>query len=250
MKPFRSTARPSLALVALVCAGAAFAGPRLAAQDPAGSAQAPAVRSPAPVDAGARRAAPTGFVIGTVDLVKAFDQYPKWIRLKGELGKMSDQFEDQIKQINKRLEEIKATISATAPESDERKRAEFDLEMGLQQRQWLAKTLRDKARAEEAKALLSVYEDVEAAIAVVARNRGVTMVQRVHDLGPSPGDIATLAAKDIDNRLMAFERKQVWFAAAEIDLTDDLIKQLMVPVPAVKPAAEPKPAADGNRGGN
>jgi Skp family chaperone for outer membrane proteins len=248
MTPFRSPARSLLApcALALLCS-------TLPAQAPAST--------PATVDAAAKRAAPAQLLIGSVDLVKAFDQYPKWIRLKGELGKMSDQFEDQIKQINKRLEEIKATVSATAPESDERKRAEFDLEMGLQQRQWLAKTLRDKARAEEAKALLSVYEDVEAAIAVVARNRGVTMVQRVHDLGPSPGDIATLAAKDIDNRLMAFERKQVWFAAPEIDLTDDLIKQLMVPVTAApkpaapkpaapKPADEPKPGGDGNRGGN
>jgi Skp family chaperone for outer membrane proteins len=247
-----SLPRDLLVFVAVACLGASFAVPRLVAQDPVGKA-------PVTVDAKAARATPAGPVLGTVDLVKAFDQYPKWIQLKGELAKMSEQFEDQIKQLTKRLDELRATINATAPDSDERKRAEFELDLGLQQRQWLAKTLRDKARAEEAKALLAVYEDVEAAVAVVARNRGVALVQRVHELGPSPGDIGKLGAKEVENRLMAFERKQVWFAAAEIDLTDDLIKQLMVPVAGgskptgaapPKPAAEPKPAGEAGRGGS
>lgn len=245
--------RHLLVVVAVVGVGASLATARLAAQDPIG-------KQSVPVEAKAGRGPATGLTIGTVDLVKAFDQYPKWIQLKGELAKLSDQYEEQLKQLTKRLDELRATINATAPDSDERKRAEFELDMGLQQRQWLAKTLRDKARAEEAKALLAVYEDVEAAIAVVARNRGVAMVQRVHDLGPAPADLAKLGAKDVENRLMAFERKQVWFASVEIDLTDDLIKQLMVPVastarPAAagaagKPLAEPKPAGESGRGGN
>jgi Skp family chaperone for outer membrane proteins len=252
MTTFLSSTRDLLVFVAVAWLGTTFAAPRLAAQEGVGK--------PAAVDAKAVRATPVGPTIGTVDLVKAFDQYPKWIQLKGELAKMSDQFEDQLKQVTKRLDELRATINATAPDSEERKRAEFELDLGLQQRQWLAKTLRDKARAEEAKAMLAVYEDVEAAIAVVARNRGVALVQRVHELGPAPAELGKLGGKDIENRVMGFERKQVWFAAAEIDLTDDLIKQLMVPVAgankpagaaaAGKPAVEPKPTGDAGRGGS
>jgi len=33
----------------------------------------------------------------------------------------------------------------------------------------------------------------------------------------------------VQGRVVAFERKHVWYAAPELDLTDDLIKSLMVP---------------------
>jgi Skp family chaperone for outer membrane proteins len=233
-----------LALAALACLLPLQLVPTATAQEP--------VNRNKPVDANAARgtgapaASQQAMLVGTVDLVRAFDQYPKWIRLRNELGDTKKRFEEQLSQATKVVEEIKARIGATAQGSEERKRAEFELEMALQQREWSAKMLREKLDLEESRALLAVYEDVESAIAVVAKARGVILVQRVHDLGPSPGEIGKLTAKDVQGRLMAFERKQVWFAATEIDLTNDLIKQLLVPVAETAPKADGK---DGNRDG-
>ena len=191
--------------------------------------EAPSSAKSAPADAAAVRTPANPPLVGIVDLAKAIEQYPRWIELQARLDGMEKQVRERMKQQETRLEDLKGAIQITNPDSDERRQAQFQLEMAQQERQWLAKTLFEKLDVENQRALLMVYEDLESAVPIVAKARGVMIVQRMHDLGPAKEDIEVMAPNTLQRRLRAFEVKQVWYAAPEVDLTADLIKYLLVP---------------------
>jgi Skp family chaperone for outer membrane proteins len=212
----------------LTACAAAFAAALLPAQDPAAPA-APAAKSVA------------AQVVGTIDLIRVFDQNPKWAKAKAELARMQDQFKAQIGKQTERIAELNGLIESTAEDSEERRTATFGREMALREREFVAKQATERLEAENARGMLAVYQDIERAIGAVAKARGVAIVQRLQPIGPVPGEIGKLAPKEVEARVVAFERKVVWYAAPELDLTEDLIKALMVPVADDKPA--PRDAA-------
>lgn len=214
----------------LFACAAAFAAALLPAQDPA----APAAAAPAAKTA----AAP---VIGTIDLIRVFEQNPKWAKAQADLARMQEQFKAQIGKLSERIAELNGLIESTADDSEDRRSATFGREMAMRERDFLAKQATDRLESENARAMLAVYQDIERVIGLVAKARGCAMVQRLQAIGPVEGEIGKLAPKQVEARVVAFERKVVWYAAPELDLTEDLIKALMVPVPDAKPA--PREAA-------
>lgn len=223
----------------LFACAAAFAAALLPAQDPAAAAAAaPAAAAPAAKTA----AAP---VLGTIDLMRVFEQNPKWAKAKTDLARMQDQFKAQIGKLSERIAELNGLIESTAEDSEDRRSATFGREMAIREREFLAKQATDRLESENARAMLAVYQDIERAIGPVAKARGVVMVHRLSEIGAVQGEIGKLAAKEVESRVVAFERKVVWYAAPELDLTEDLIKALMVPAPDAKPAAQEAAAKPG-----
>jgi Skp family chaperone for outer membrane proteins len=209
----------------LFACAAAFAAALLPAQDPAAAAAAaPAAKTPA---------AP---VLGTIDLIRVFEQNPKWAKAQADLARMQEQFKAQIGKLSERIAELNGLIESTAEDSEDRRSATFGREMAMREREFLAKQATDRLESENARAMLAVYQDIE---------RGCAMVQRLQALGPVEGEIGKLAPKQVEARVVAFERKIVWYAAPELDLTEDLIKALMVPVADDKPAAREAAAKPG-----
>jgi Skp family chaperone for outer membrane proteins len=214
----------------LFACAAAFAAALLPAQDPAAAAAAaPAAKTPA---------AP---VLGTIDLIRVFEQNPKWAKAQADLARMQEQFKAQIGKLSERIAELNGLIESTAEDSEDRRSATFGREMAMREREFLAKQATDRLESENARAMLAVYQDIERVIGPVAKARGCAMVQRLQAIGPVEGEIGKLAPKQVEARVVAFERKIVWYAAPELDLTEDLIKALMVPVADDKPA--PRDAA-------
>lgn len=181
-----------------------------------------------PADA-ASKAAQAAPPVGVVDLVRAIEQYPKWIKLKGELEATEDAIKAELTNMNKSISELKASLELGG-DSDERKVKELQYQGMLQQREAWAKLQRERIDLKHARSLLTVYEDLEVAIAKVAKARGVGIVLRMHNMGPSLGNPAKLSDKTVIGRVEAFERREVLFAADNVDLTDDLIKLLLVPL--------------------
>jgi Skp family chaperone for outer membrane proteins len=184
----------------------------------------------APAQDPAKPAAAAAPLVGTVDLLRVFEQNPKWSKAKAELEKMQDAFKAQIKKQSDRVAEIRALIDASDENSDQWRNARFELELTMKQREFMSSQASERLELENNRAMLEVYQDIEVAVAQVAKARGVGLVHRLQPIGAAPGEIGKLQAKDVSPRLVAFERKQVWYAAPELDLTDDLIKALMAPI--------------------
>ena len=229
-------------LFAVACLLAA--GPFLSAQD----ASAPAKPAASASEAAAGRNKPAAPLVGVVDLDKAIENYPRWIEMQERLKAMSKQAEDRMKQFQAKLEDARGAVKITNPDSEDGKQAQFQLEITQQEGKFLYNTLNEKLDAEQQKAWLAVFEDLEKAIPVVAKARGVSIVLRVHPVPQPPAGITGQRATT--GRLRAFENKQVWFASEEVDLTPDLIKYLMVPRDgdkAATPAKSDSPKADADK---
>lgn len=193
-----------------------------------------------PVDAAAR--AKNAPMIGVVDLDKAIELYPKAIAERERLQNLSKQLSERINGLTKQIDQIKAEMTVLKEGSDDREDKEYELAQALKNREGTANFLKSKFDRQLEKFELMIYQDLEAAVAQVAKASGVQIVLRVR---PSPGfeDAAKEGSNAQKQKLASFDRRQVWFASDEVDLTPALIKLLRLPVEAKSGADAPKDAA-------
>jgi len=185
----------------------------------------------APAEAAAKKlVAPT---IGVVDLAKALDAYPKKIKMEQEFTKMQENFFSQLREIEVKIKETLENIKAVGENSEEGKDRKFQYDGLRDLYEFNRKRITEKLGIAEMRMHLELYEDMEVAVAKVAKNRGVQLVLRVYDQGPPPNFPDKATNKDLDRmnqRLKLFELRQILYTTDEIDLTGDLIKLLQVPL--------------------
>jgi len=193
-------------------------------------------------EASATRSA-RGIVVGVVDVIKAVEQYPRYIKLRSELEASIQQYEAQLQDMAGRADELRGTIQVLAEGSQERADKEFEYQLLLQTQDYRKKAFREQMQIQDLRNTLSVYEDLEYVIGVVAARKGVGVVLTKQDITPSAQPIEELAANEVQARVKAYDRRNVWFASKELDLTSAVIKELMIPVPD-RNAPERAPKSD------
>jgi Skp family chaperone for outer membrane proteins len=188
-------------------------------------------------------------VVGVIDVAKAIDQYPVYIKLRTDVDAKFAKYQEQLKGQMKQLQELQVSIQTMGEGVPERDEAEHQYKMGLQTRDFRRKYFNDLLAAEELRMMLEVYEDLDFAVAKVAKKNGVSLVLPKRDIPISPLPIADMQSREVQARVDAFQRRTVWFAATEVDLTGDVIKYMMTPLPdrtsQERAPAQPKPAANG-----
>lgn len=202
--------------------------------------KAPSTAGAKPADA----AAPgKGLTIGVVDLDKARDAYPRAITEREKLQKMSMAFKEQIDAEKKHIDALRAELALLKPGTDEWEAKEAERGLAMERGKVLSNVYQSQFNRAREKYDLMIYQDFEVAIAQVAKDRGVQIVLRMHEQPEIDKDMETADAQQA--RLYSYNRRNVWFAADEVDLTPALIKFLQVPLDASKraPAKTEAPAA-------
>lgn len=194
-----------------------------------GAAVAAVCLLPLAQDRAAAPAKPT--VAAVVDIIAATEQYPKWIRFRGQLREMEQRATARMEEMRKGIDEIKATMQSVGAESLERKQAEFQYENSLRAQDWEAKMWRDRIDLENARMMLVCFDDVAAVIGRVAKARGIQIVHRLFDPEEAKGDPLTIPAREVMQRYRLVQGRHVWYAAPDVDLTADVIKELQVALP-------------------
>lgn len=210
-----------LTIPVLLLSLSAFAAPAMAQQDATAAA----------------KAAPK---VGVVDFVKVVDAYPRAIEARAKIEELRKQqrgvLEAELKkgkELEVQLEDLQRGTPAHDLKLHELRLKKQNIE-GMEQifdREW---------RRKIDEFYTTIYSDLERAVAIVAKERGVLMVLRAHP---------QLEDGSLENKSRVFEARIVWYAAEEIDLTPAVIKLLQVPLPAEakpdsgKPEA-PKPAGE------
>lgn len=214
--------------------GKASTGSTPPSSTPPSSGQA---NSGQPADAAAKKATPTGLVVGVVDLGKAFDLYPRTIKERGRLQQIAKSFDEQMKEIERRADELKATIQGAKEGSREQKQKILEYELTLQQKRAQAQLFDEELQAERSRMQLAIYEDLDGAVKQLAKERGLTLVLRIDVDEKDPADKQD--QKQRNSRLRAFDARSVLFAADELDLTQPLIKMLQTYDPTKDAAPAP-----------
>ncbi len=196
--------------------------------------------APAAADAAAAKSAKAP-VIGVVDFVKAIENYPKYTQGLGDIDKLGDAGQKQIDAIKKQIDGKLAEQQAVRG-SEEARDLQDEIEILNSQGKALRERLLRKMEIERMRLLAAVYQDLEEAIAKVAKARGVGLVLRSHVIDDPAVSLAKLSPGALDSRVKIFERRQVWFASDELDLTADVINLLKVPL---EPKTDGKDAGSG-----
>ena len=187
-----------------------------------------------------------GLVVGLVDVLRALEQYPRFIKLRADVDATAKKYEAQLQEISARIDELRGTIQVMPDGSQERAEKEFEFQMLIQTQDYRRKAFRERVQQQDLRNMLTVYEDLDYVIGVVAKRKGVSLVMTKQEIPPSTQSIEDLPMSQVQGRVAAYERRQVWFATEELDLTGDIIKELMIPVPdRNSPERAPKAAPAG-----
>ena len=195
-----------------------------------------------PRQQGTTTAAP---VVGVIDVGKAVDQYKVHIDLRAKLKERYETYQEQLKGLTNQISELRVTIQNIDQGVPERAVAENDLKIGMQNLDFRTKYFNDLLATEELRLMLRVYEDVDFAVTKVAEKNGVSLVLPIREIQPSATPIADLPIREVEERVGAYSRRPIWFAAKELDLTDAVIRYMLTPLPN-RNAAERAPAKKGD----
>lgn len=212
----------------------------------------PATTSPASVTpASATKQTPgTAPAVGVIDVAAIVDQYPVFIKMRASLDARFSEFKEKITASTEKLEQMRMTLGSMAEDAPQRADFAFQYKMGLQNHDFQRKNANDQLANEELRLMLMIYEDLDYSVAKVANKRGVTIVIPKRDIPPSPTPVADMRMRDVQDRVGAFQRRTVWFAAKEVDLTSAVIKYMQDPLPprtSPERAPKPLPAGQGTR---
>jgi Skp family chaperone for outer membrane proteins len=173
--------------------------------------------------------------IGVVDFARVLAAYPRAIEIRKSMDDWRKQQIAMIDAEERKLAEIKLKRDDLQPDTAERDSRELEMRLKMNfiegQRQVLDREWGRKVEGYYA----AMYDDMQQAVAILAKDRGLQLVLRTH---PDPDDLTSSRDKS-----RVFEARMVWYAADEIDVTPALIKLLQVPLPT-KPAGETDPPQD------
>lgn len=179
-----------------------------------------AILTVAGVSLGFQDAAPAPQVgnIGVVNAMKALNAHPKFIQGRATLQQMNEAFRIGARQLENAIEQLSVEIaSLDAGALDVREAKSFELDM-------LRRNLEGRGVIHErriarlaVKMSVDLYPDIWEATATVARNKGLTLVLRKRELIPGVS---------LENDQRQHDRVTVVYAAAGLDVTDDVIALL------------------------
>lgn len=162
--------------------------------------------------------------VGIVEFGRVFDAYPKVAEGKKRLQDYENRLRAELEAEQAKVEDIRLVRSRYAAGTRERDLKDLELSVAVRKLELLQQVQQADLNREGSRFVVEWYEDMERAIAEVARNKGVKLVVRGH---------REATDKDsLDAKYTLFEKRVVWYAADAIDLTDAVIKLLQVPVAA------------------
>jgi Skp family chaperone for outer membrane proteins len=123
-------------------------------------------------------------------------------------------------------------------DSSEWRFKDLELRLAVQALEGRRAIFQEELRQQRESFYVLMLEDMQQAVAIVAKERGVSMVLRTHN---------DLLDGSTESKARVFEARVVWYASEEVDLTPAVIKLLQVPLPkrpeeaaGTKPADAPK----------
>jgi Skp family chaperone for outer membrane proteins len=183
--------------------------------------------------------APT--VVGVVDIDRALEGSPKMQAERDRIEALRKGHGERLEALDKQIEQMKRDLGMMKRGSDQAEMATLEIKTTLERGKLIQELFRREMDVESERGLIALYSEAERAVAEVAKLKGVQVVLR-KNANPSGDDLSKDEDRAQQQKLRAYDRRTVWFAAEEVDLTPAVAKYLAVP--ADKAAA---PAKDGSR---
>lgn len=157
-------------------------------------------------------------VIGVVNALQVQAAYEKAIEGNQSLRQLNDRFQESADKMEEAIQQLKLEIMAL-DNSAQQERNMKSLQLDLAQRELQGREVlhREQMLRESAALSVQIYEDIWAASAKVAQAKGLKLVLRMRELQ---------TGAPLDIRQAFHDRRNVLYAAPELDLTQDVINML------------------------
>ena len=193
------------------------------------------VQAQSPAVPAADAKATTAPKIGVVDFVKVVDAYPRAIAERTKIEELRKQQRTVLEAELKKGKELEVQLEDLQRDTPRYDLKLHELRLKKQDIEGMEQIFDREWRRKIDEFYVAIYADLERAVAIVAKERGVQMVLRAHP---------QLEETSSENKARVFEARIVWFASEEIDLTPAVIKLLQVPLPEAPKADGAKPAGE------
>ena len=177
---------------------------------------------PAPVRSDRIQPAAGALPVGVVDFAKILEAYPRAIDLRKQLDVLMEQRQAELDEFQKRISEISGLRDNFREGSNEWLNKDLEVQLAVRAIEGKRQIFQQELRSEREKFYVTMLEDMQRAVAMIAKDRKIGLVLRVHE---------DVLDGSIESKARIFESRVVWFASEEIDLTPAVIKLLQVPLP-------------------
>ncbi|MEI6129181.1 MAG: OmpH family outer membrane protein [Planctomycetota bacterium] len=185
------------------------------------SALATPAHAQAPAATTAAQAAPQKIAVGVIDFVKLFEAYPRVAEDRRQYDEFRKQRRTMFDDEKKKVEDLKLGLEIEKKNTANRAIKELEIQAMMSRLEGLQKILETEMRMKLEDLQVAWFEDAQRAIAIVAKERGISIVLRIlADNGETTRD-----------KVSIFEQRAVWYAGAEVDITPFVIRLLQVPLP-------------------
>lgn len=179
--------------------------------------------------------------VGVVDMVKVSDAYPRREQVKAMIAKREQELNDKLNEVKKKRDTLVLEIKALDRKSEEYAEKEHEIQMLDIEGEALDKRFGRKMQEISADALSQIYKEILAAVAEIAKQRGLLLVLRSRD--------AELMAQ-MQRKPDPFENRDVLYFDKSLDISDDVIKLMKAnPAPAVPEKGTPPKSGTSDAGG-
>lgn len=214
--------RAAAKIHALLFVVAATTGPAPAARSQTTPASAAGTRSEVP-------ARPVTQPIGVVDFTKVIETYPRAIQERKKLDEFYQQRQATLEADERKAQEIRQQRDLFQKDSSEWHFKDLELRLAAQALDGKRQIFQEELRQQRETFYVAMLEDMQRAVAIVAKERGVALVLRAHN---------DLLNGSTESKARVFEARVVWYFAEEVDLTPAVIKLLQVPLPELPKDAQ------------
>jgi Skp family chaperone for outer membrane proteins len=193
------------------------------------------------------QAQPAQVNVGVVDVNKVLANYPKAIDGKKRFDGLGKEIEDRLMAETEQIKSLRLAQESFQRGSRDWQVKELEIAQALSLRDGHKQIWENDYNEQVNRFLVQAYEEVEVAIAQVAKAKNVHIVLRRD----------TAESQRLDFKTNLYQRRVVWFASDSVDLTAAVIDVLKVPLPSAGGNAGPAgrgaaaPAATGpGKGGS
>ena len=177
-----------------------------------------------------RPQAPQHVLVGVVDFGKVFQAYPKAQEEMKLIQEQAEAFKKKLAEDDKRLAEMVVARDMFAKGSLKYRLADLDCQAAKQCSDARAQIFEREIRNLNTQFGVGWFADAQRAIRQIAQERDLTLVVRSQSDKTNATD---------DELAVLFERRTVWYAKDEIDITEAVIKLLpLLPKEPKPPAAK------------
>jgi Skp family chaperone for outer membrane proteins len=166
--------------------------------------------------------------IGVVDFTKVIATYPRAIQERKRLDDSFKERQASLEGDERKAQETRQQRDLFQKDSSEWRFKDLELRLAVQALEGKRAIFQEELRQQREQFYVNMLEDMQQAVAIVAKERGVALVLRTHN---------DLLDGSTESKARVFEARVVWYASEEVDLTPAVIKLLQVPLPKPTEAA-------------